>query len=123
MTGTASQAVDFRSQATARAIPAPAVRAAVAFAPAGTVLRASASSMNASTGGSVVITARLRPTTGEATATPVASRASRREVGIATRKAIASTATVTRASHTPAFPARPPTPAAAGRPKTVMTGR
>jgi len=84
-----------------------AVRAAVAFAPAGTVLRASASTMNASTGGSVVITARLRPTTGEATATAVASTASRRESGIATRNAIASTATVPRAIHTPAFPARP----------------
>jgi hypothetical protein len=122
-TGTASQAVDFRSQATPRAIPAPAVRAAVTVAPAGAALRASASSMNASTGGSVVITARLRPTTGEATATAVASRASRRPVGIATRKATASTTTVPTASHTPAFPARPPTPAAAGRPNRVMTGR
>ena len=35
MTGTASQAVDFRSQATPRAIPEPTVRAAVAFAPRG----------------------------------------------------------------------------------------
>ena len=49
--------------------------------------------------------------------------ASLREAGIATRKATVSTATVPRASHTPAFPARPPAPAAAGRPNRVMTGR
>src|SRR5579863_2604317 len=77
MTGIASQAVDFRSQATARATPELTARTVLAPVAAGRgTARASDSRMKARTGGSVVITARLRPITGEATATAVASSAS-----------------------------------------------
>ena len=75
-----------------------------------------------------MITARLSPTTGEATATAVASSASRRHggqvrCGTAIQNAAASRTTVPRAIHTPEFPASPPSPAALGRPNKVMTGR
>jgi hypothetical protein len=84
--------------------------------------------MNASTGGSVVITARLSPITGEATATARPSSASRRHeaqdrCGIAIQNAAVSTATVPTAIHTPEFPASPARPAAYGRPNSTMTGR
>ena len=82
-TGTASQAVDFRSQATPRATPEPTAAETARVAPAGRAARARASRISASTGGSVVITARLSPITGEATATAVASSASRRHDGTA----------------------------------------
>src|SRR5580704_4131255 len=80
-TGTASQAVDFRSQATPSATPEPVIPVIHGARPgrgdtAGRAARARASRISASTGGSVVITARLSPTTGEATATAVASSAS-----------------------------------------------
>src|SRR5436305_2616153 len=79
-TGTASQAVDFRSQAAPRATPEPVIPVIHEPRPgsgdsadrgdaAGRAARARASRISASTGGSVVITARLSPTTGEATAT------------------------------------------------------
>ena len=74
--------------------------------------------MNASTGGSVVITARLSPITGEATAIAVASSASRRHAGTApVRHARSRTPPragppCPAASHTPEFPARPARPQA-----------
>src|SRR5947207_13111824 len=69
-TGTASQAVDFRSQAAPRAMPAPSAPVArEEIAAVGRAASARASRIKARTGGSVVITARLRPTTGEAPAT------------------------------------------------------
>ena len=76
----------------------------------------------------MVITARLSPTTGEATATAVASSASRRHAaqprcGTAIQNAAASGITVPTAIHTPELPARPPSPAALGSPNKVMTGR
>ena len=76
----------------------------------------------------MVITARLSPITGEATATAVASSASRRHTvqprcGMAIQKAAASGSTVPTAIHTPEFPARPASPAALGSPNKVMTGR
>ena len=75
-----------------------------------------------------MITARLSPITGEATATAVASSASRRHVaqprcGLAIQNAAASGTTVPMAIHTPELPARPPSPAALGSPNKVMTGR
>ena len=80
-TGTASQAVDFRSQAAPSAAPEQVIAVIHDVRPApggaaGRAARARASRISASTGGSVVITARLSPTTGEATATAVASSAS-----------------------------------------------
>ena len=80
-TGTASQAVDFRSQAAPSAAPEQVIAVIHDVRPtpggaAGRAARARASKISASTGGSVVITARLSPTTGEATATAVASTAS-----------------------------------------------
>ena len=76
----------------------------------------------------MVITARLSPTTGEASATAVASSASRRQkvqprCGIAIQNAAASGITVPIAIHTPELPARLPSPAALGSPNNVITGR
>src|SRR5438046_187810 len=82
-----SPAADFRSQDTPSATPEPVIPVIHEVSPgqgdlagggdaAGRAARARASRISASTGGSVVITARLSPTTGEATATAVASSAS-----------------------------------------------
>ena len=76
----------------------------------------------------MVITARLSPTTGEASATAVASSASRRQnvqprCGVAIQNAAVSGITVPTAIHTPELPARPPIPAALGSPNNVITGR
>jgi hypothetical protein len=123
-TGTASQAVDLRSQAAPRAIPEP----VIPLMRAAGMARARASRISASTGGSVVITARLSASTGEASATAVASHASRRHArqprwGTAIRNAAASGTTVPTAIHTPEFPASPPSPAALGSPNSVINGR
>src|SRR5581483_8436786 len=126
-TGTASHAVSLSTHAAASATAAQTARhesPAVAAS-------ASDSRMNASTGGSVVITARLSAITGEASASPVAVSASRRRSGPrgvprlvgSAQNAAASTTIVPTASHTPELPASPRRPAAYGRPASAITGR
>src|SRR5689334_226278 len=70
-TGTSGHAVTFIAHATPRTRPAPSARD-------GRAAKTSDSSMSASTGGSVVITARLSAISGEATAKAVYTRTSRR---------------------------------------------
>jgi hypothetical protein len=122
MTGIASQAVSFSTHAAASAAPAQRVRRLSPDRAA----RASESSMNASTGGSVVITARLSAMIGDATAIAVSASARRdpaRSSEALTQSAAPSTMIVPTAIHSPAFPANPCSPAACGRPNTIISGR
>ena len=86
--------------------------------------------MSASTGGSVVVTARLSATAGQAVAIAIdRSRVrrqpmqSRTECGTPRLSAAASPATVTSTSQTRGSPGAPCSPIALGRPNRAMAGK